>query len=157
MAASDLERRVETLESVEAIKRLKHQYCAYCDDGYDADGIAAQFIEDGIWDGGDDFGRYEGREAIHAHFTRVSSQIVFAGHLVMNERIDVDLDNDSARGQWWIIMPATIVMEGVKTAVWLLGEYDDRYVRRGGTWMFESLAVDIHFVKPHKDGWVDAE
>ena len=37
MAASDLERRVETLESVEAIKRLKHQYCAYCDDGYDAD------------------------------------------------------------------------------------------------------------------------
>ena len=156
MAVSDLERRVETLESVEAIKRLKHQYCAYCDDGYDPDGIAAQFVEDGIWDGGDDFGRYEGSEAIHAHFTRVSSQIVFAGHLVMNERIDVDLDSDSARGQWWIIMPATIVMEGAKTAVWLLGEYDDRYVRRDGTWMFESLAVDIHFVKPHKDGWVEA-
>ena len=155
MAASDLERRVETLESVEAIKRLKHQYCAYCDDGYDADGIAAQFVEDGIWDGGDDFGRYQGREEIHAHFTRVSSQIVFAGHLVMNEIIDVD--GDSARGQWWIIMPATIVMEGVKTAVWLLGQYDDRYVRRDGTWLYESLAVDIHFIKPHKDGWVDAE
>ena len=156
MTMSDLERRVETLESVEAIKRLKHQYCAYCDDGYDADGIAAQFVEDGIWDGGDDFGRYEGREAIHAHFNRVSSQIVFAGHLVMNERLDVDLDSDSARGRWWIIMPATIVMEGVKTAVWLLGEYDDRYVRRDGTWMFESLTVDIHFIKPHKDGWVEA-
>ena len=156
MAVSDLERRVESLESIEAIKRLKHQYCAYCDDGYDPDGIAAQFVEDGIWDGGEDFGRYEGREAIHAHFTRVSSQIVFAGHLVMNERIDVDLDSDSARGQWWIIMPATIVMEGVKTAVWLLGEYDDRYVRRDGTWLFESLAVDIHFIKPHKDGWVEA-
>ena len=156
MAVSDLERRVETLESIEAIKRLKHQYCAYCDDGYDADGIAAQFVEEGIWDGGDDFGRYESREAIHAHFTRVSSQIVFAGHLVMNERLDVDLDSDSARGRWWIIMPATIVMEGVKTAVWLLGEYDDRYVRRDGTWMFESLTVDIHFIKPHKDGWVEA-
>ena len=157
MAASDLERRVETLESVEAIKRLKHQYCAYCDDGYDADGIAGQFAEDGIWDGGDDFGRYEGREAIHAHFTRVSSQIVFAGHLVMNEIIDVDLDNDSARGHWWIIMPATIMMEGVKTAVWLLGEYEDHYVRRDGTWLYQTLTVDIHFVKPHKDGWVDAE
>ena len=156
MAASDLERRVETLESIEAIKRLKHQYCAYCDDGYDADGIAAQFVEDGIWDGGDDFGRYQGREEIHAHFTRVSSQIVFAGHLVMNERIDVDLDSETARGQWWIIMPATIVMEGAKTAVWLLGEYDDSYVRRDGTWMFETLSVDIHFIKPHKDGWVEA-
>ena len=97
MAVSDLERRVDTLESIEAIKRLKHEYCAYCDAGYDPDGIASQFVEDGVWDGGEAFGRYEGREAIHAFFAGVSSQIVFAGHLVMNERIDVDADNDSAR------------------------------------------------------------
>ena len=156
MAVSDLERRVETLESIEAIKRLKHQYCAYCDDGYDADGIAAQFVEDGVWDAGAAFGRYEGREAIRAFFAGVSSQIVFAGHLVMNERIDVDADSDSAHARWWIVMPATMMMEGVKTAVWLLGEYDDRYVRRDGTWMYETLSVNIHFVKPHRDGWVEA-
>ena len=156
MAVSDLERRVEALESIEAIKRLKHQYCAYCDDGYVPDGIASQFVEDGVWDGGEHFGRYEGREAIRAHFARVSSQIVFAGHLVMNERIDVAPENDSARGQWWIIMPATMMIEDVATAVWLLGEYDDRYVRRDGTWMFQTLTVNIHFVKPHKDGWVEA-
>ena len=156
MAVSDLERRVETLESIEAIKRLKHQYCAYCDDGYDADGIAAQFVEDGVWDAGAAFGRYEGREAIRAFFAGVSAQIVFAGHLVMNERIDVDADSDSAQARWWIIMPATMMMEGVATAVWLLGEYDDRYVRRDGTWMFQALTVNIHFVKPHKDGWVEA-
>ena len=156
MAVSDLERRVEMLESIEAIKRLKHQYCAYCDDGYDADGIAAQFVEDGVWDAGAAFGRYEGREAIRAFFAGVSSQIVFAGHLVMNERIDVDADSDSAHARWWIVMPATMMMEGVKTAVWLLGEYDDRYVRREGTWMYETLSVNIHFVKPHRDGWVEA-
>ena len=156
MAVSDLERRVETLESIEAIKRLKHQYCAYCDDGYDADGIAAQFVEDGVWDAGAAFGRYEGREAIRAFFAGVSSQIVFAGHLVMNERIDVDADSDSAHARWWIVMPATMMMEGVKTAVWLLGEYDDRYVRRDGAWMYQTLSVNIHFVKPHRDGWVEA-
>ena len=156
MAMSDLERRVETLESIEAIKRLKHRYCAYCDDGYDADGIAAQFVEDGIWDAGAAFGRYEGRAAIRAFFAGVSSQIVFAGHLVMNEIIDVDAESDSAHARWWIIMPATMMMEGVKTAVWLLGEYDDRYVQRDGTWMFQTLSVNIHFVKPHKDGWVEA-
>jgi len=87
--------------------------------------------------------------------TGVSSQIVFAGHLVMNEQIDVDVDSGTARGQWWIIMPATMMMEGVKTAIWLLGQYDDRYVRRDGTWMFQSLNATIHFVKPHKDGWVE--
>ena len=75
---------MDTLESIEAIKRLKHEYCAYCDAGYDPDGIASQFVEDGVWDGGEAFGRYEGREAIRAFFAGVSSQIVFAGHLVMN-------------------------------------------------------------------------
>ena len=156
MAVSDLERRVETLESIEAIKRLKHRYCAYCDDGYDADGIAAQFVDDGVWDAGAAFGRYEGRAAIRAFFAGVSSQIVFAGHLVMNEIIDVDADCDSAHGRWWIIMPATMMVEGAKTAIWLLGQYDDRYVRRDGVWMYQTLTVNIHFVKPHKDGWVEA-
>ena len=74
----------------------------------------------------------------------------------MNERIDVDAESDSAHARWWIVMPATMMMEGVKTAVWLLGEYDDRYVRRDGTWMYETLSVNIHFVKPHRDGWVEA-
>ena len=74
----------------------------------------------------------------------------------MNEIIDVDADSDSAHGRWWIIMPATMMMEGVKTAIWLLGQYDDRYVRRDGVWMYQTLTVNIHFVKPHKDGWVEA-
>jgi len=156
MTTSDLERRVDTLESVEAIKRLKHQYCAYCDDGYDPDGIASQFVEDGVWDGGAAFGRYEGRDAIRTFFAGVSERIVFAGHLVTNERIDVDVATDTARGRWWIIMPATMLEDGKKTATWLLGEYDDRYVRRGGVWLFQSLRATIHFVKPHKDGWAEA-
>ena len=84
-------------------------------------------------------------------------QIVFAGHLVMNERIDVDVDNDSARGQWWIIMPATMMMDGVKTAIWLLGEYDDRYVRRDGTWMFQTTERDHPLREAAQDGWVEAE
>ena len=72
----------------------------------------------------------------------------------MNEIIDVD--GDSARGAWWIIMPATMMMDDVPTAVWLLGQYDDRYVRRDGVWLYQSLTVNIHFVKPHRDGWVEA-
>jgi hypothetical protein len=156
MTMSDLERRIDTMESIEAIKKLKHQYCLYCDNGYDPDGIASQFVEDGVWDGGDDFGRHEGRDAIHAHFAAVSGRIIFAAHMVMNERIEVDVDSDTARGFWWLIMPATMIEDGVKTAVWLLGEYDDRYVRRDGTWLYEALKVNIHFIKPHKDGWVEA-
>ncbi len=154
MTGRDLEHRIDTLESIEAIKRLKHDYCAYCDAGYDADGIASQFVEDGIWDAGEAFGRYEGREAIRTFFMGVSKQIVFAAHMVTNERIEVDVDANTARGRWWIIMPATTIDdEGARTAVWLLGEYDDRYVRREGRWLFQSVEATIHFVEPHKDGW----
>ena len=52
MSLEDIERRLRALEDVEAIKRLKARYCAYCDDHYDADGIASLFVEDAIWDGG---------------------------------------------------------------------------------------------------------
>jgi hypothetical protein len=155
MAVSDLERRIDTLESIEAIKKLKHQYCAYCDDNYNPDGIASQFVEDGVWDAGEAFGRYEGRAAIREFFAGVSGQIIFAGHLVMNEQIDVDVENDTARGLWWIVMPATMMQDAAPTAIWLLGQYDDQYVRRDGTWLFQNLKATIHFVAPHKDGWVE--
>ena len=56
MAVSDLERRVDTLESIEAIKRLKHEYCAYCDDGLQPGrhrcAVRQARVLDGVWDGG---------------------------------------------------------------------------------------------------------
>jgi hypothetical protein len=59
----ELEKRLQTLEDIETIKRLKARYCAMCDAGYDSDGLAGLFTEDAVWDGGS-FGRFEGREAI---------------------------------------------------------------------------------------------
>jgi len=52
MSLEDLERRVRVLEAIEDIKRLKHRYCAICDDHYDADAWAGLFTEDAVWDGG---------------------------------------------------------------------------------------------------------
>ena len=47
--------RVQRLEDIEEIKQLKAAYCRFCDDGYDPDGIASLFTDDGIWAGGDTF------------------------------------------------------------------------------------------------------
>lgn len=52
MDSKDLEKRIQSIEDLEAIKKLKHQYCHYCDDNYAADGIAALYTEDAIWEGG---------------------------------------------------------------------------------------------------------
>ena len=73
MNLDDLARRLQVLEDIEAIKKLKARYCAYCDQSYDADGLAALFTADALWDGGEILGRHEGREAIRTFF-RGSSQ-----------------------------------------------------------------------------------
>ena len=52
MNSQELEKRLQTLEDIEAIKRLKARYCAMCDAGYDSDGLAGLFTEDAVWDGG---------------------------------------------------------------------------------------------------------
>ena len=152
MAELTLEQKVDRLTAIEDIKQMKAQYCAYCDSGYDPEGIASLFVEDGIWDGGE-FGRYEGVEAIKEFFRGISSDITFAGHLVLNPIITVDGDN--ANGKWWLIMPCTTNMEGKKEARWLAGEYDDDYVKRGGRWLNKHLRLDLKFFVPHLDGWVE--
>ena len=152
MAEPTLEQQVARLTAIEDIKQMKAQYCAYCDDGYDPEGLGSLFTEDAIWDGAD-FGRYEGREAIKEFFRGISSDIVFAGHLVLNPIITVD--GDSANGKWWLIMPCTTNMEGKKEARWLAAEYNDDYVKQGGRWLNKHLRLDLKFFAPHLEGWVD--
>ena len=153
MTELSFEQQVARLAAIEDIKQMKAQYCAYCDAGYDPEGLASLFVEDGIWDGGKEFGRYEGVAEIKKFFSGISDDIVFAGHLVLNPIITVD--GDTANGKWWLIMPCTTNLEGKKEARWLAAEYDDDYVKRDGKWLYKHLRLDLKFFAPHLKGWVD--
>ena len=147
-----LEQQVDRLASIEAIKQLKARYCAYCDAGYDADGICSLFEPDGVFDAGDPFGRHEGHAAIHAWFTGIPSRFLFAAHLVMNPIIT--LDGDRANGKWWLLMPCTYRDDGAQAeGRWLLSQYDDGYVRRDGVWRFQTMRADLKYFVPHLEDW----
>ena len=45
---AQLEKRVQALEDVNAIRNLKARYAAYCDDHYNPEGIAALFTADAV-------------------------------------------------------------------------------------------------------------
>lgn len=149
MSLEDLEKRLKVLEDIEEIKRLKARYCAYCDDNYNADGIASLFTEDAVWDGGMR-GKAEGREGIRSFFIRAPQRLSFAVHMVLNPIIEVD--GDMAKGTWYLFQPCTYA-EGDQ-AVWGSARYDEEYIRINGEWKFKSLKLTSYFWTPFDQGWV---
>ena len=149
----DLVKRVARLAAIEEIKQLKARYFEYCDRNYDPDGLTGLFARNGSFDG-EQFGRHVGHEQIHAYFSRISGQIVFAAHLGLNPIIEV-IDEDHATGKWRLLMPATTRADGRAEARWLVGAYDDRYVRVGGVWLFEAMNLHVNLFTPHQGSWAD--
>ena len=147
MESQSIERRLQILEDVEQIKKLKARYCAYCDNNYDADGIASLFTKDGVWDG-DMRGRYEGQEAIRRFFKGASQRVTFAIHNVTNPIIEVDAE--TAHGSWYLFQACT---EREK-AKWVSGRYEEDYIKINGHWYFKNLSVRFSFWTPYDQGWV---
>lgn len=145
--------RFARLEAIEEITRLKARYFEYCDHDYNPDGITALFAKHGVFDG-EQFGRHVGHDQIRAYFAGISGKIVFAAHLGLNPIIEV-VDDDHAAGNWRLIMPATTRTDGRNEARWLVGAYDDRYIRVDGTWLFESMSLHVNLFEPHLASWAD--
>src|SRR4051812_7805972 len=98
---------LQHLLDLEAIRALKVRYARYADAGYDADGLASLFTDDGVWDGGRLFGRAEGRDAIRAHFVSAPSRVTWALHYVLCPEITIAPDGTSAEGTWYLWQPCT--------------------------------------------------
>jgi hypothetical protein len=145
----DLDARLGKLEAEAAIVRLKARYARFADAGYDADGIAGLFTPDGVWDGGDLFGRAEGVEAIRAHFAHASDWIPWALHYTLNPIIDVSDDGRSATGSWYLWQPCLRKRSWAPMPVlsWLAGTYADVYERTADGWRFRHVEVRARWLE----------
>ena len=147
-AVQELQNRVRHLEDIEALRNLKAEYAAACDDNYDADRLAALFVEDGTWQS-HGMGRYEGREAIREFFRGISGHFVFALHYGLNPQIEVT--GDTARARWYLFMPCTVGDTG--KAMWRAGLDEEEYVRVQGRWMYRSKKSAPFFHTTFEEGW----
>lgn len=145
---STIEARVQRLEDVEAIRRLKLRYARRCDDHYDPDGLAALFTEDAVWDAGD-LGVFRGREAIRGYWAQSSERIPFAIHFITNHAVDVNDDGETATGTCYLWEPLTIGED----AMWAAVVYTEGYRKVDGEWFFATMELETAFLTPYDQGW----
>jgi ketosteroid isomerase-like protein len=119
------------LEEKDAIRELMHAYCFRCDTR-DADGLAALFTEDCVWDGGP-FGRKNGPEELKQFLLASVGAQHRIRHITANEIISVDGDSASASCYFVVLR----LGEG-RPETYFTGFYDDKFVKRGGKWLFRE-------------------
>ena len=137
----DLEKRIQRLEDIEAIKQLKALCCEICDDHHDPDRIVTIFTEDGTWEG-KGIGTATGHEAIRKLFEGFGEMMSFTQHMAMNPRISVE--GDAATGTWYFFGPFTFKREGEAQngqAKWQATRYREEYRRCDGEWKIHRLTV----------------
>ncbi len=148
---NDLHARVQKLEDIEEIKRLKFKYCNLVDAGFLADELGALFTQDGTWEAGEPWGSFEGREAIIEFFRAQQAVVNFSVHALSNP--EIDLDGDTAKGRWRTLVPATLNLEEGSVAHWMFCDYTDEYQKVGGCWLFSRVKADVTRAATYAEGW----
>jgi hypothetical protein len=147
--------RLAALEAKEAIRALKHQYAALCDDGYVGDRIAELFTEDGVWSSSE-HGVVAGRSEIARFMSGLgASQFLWAVHFMSNPRICASVPSDTAEASWQLLQLATLRNESAVGArsVLAVGTYTDQLVSREGRWFFSRVHLELHRVTSLREGW----
>jgi ketosteroid isomerase-like protein len=152
MASMDeLERRVQRLEDIEAIRDLKASYGQVCDQGYDPDKLAAMFTEDA------EFNLTEkgttqtskGRAAIRERFLLMPKRIEFAAHYFI-QQAKIAVEGNTAAASWLMWTPQTLAGG---QSVFSSGIEHDVYEKVNGKWLFKKTTLDVLFRAAYGKGW----
>lgn len=96
MSSEDVKRRLQVLEDIEAIKRLKAHYFQVLD-GLSNQGIESLFTNKGVWDLGTR-GKFIGRKAIKEFFCRLREALSFTIHYFVQPDIKVHYKKERVDG-----------------------------------------------------------
>ena len=137
-AMPDLERRIQALEDVEAIKKLKARYW-YAVDTRQWDELATCFAGDAVFDV-PRLGRMEGGALIVKVLKRAMRNVTTA-HQGHNPEIEVTGDA-TARGRWALNDRVRLPDGGSLNGC---GHYDEEYVKENGSWKIRKSRLTYVF------------
>lgn len=149
MTEKSIAERLQTLEDIEEIRKLKALYCAACDDDHNPEKLGPLFAEDAVWEAAVT-GRAEGREAIKKLLGDVGRRgtIRNSAHHAINPIIEVE--GNRATGHWRLIMLWTgNLPDGDLQYLRIIGWYREEYVRIDGRWCFQHLFCEVEEYAPY--------
>jgi len=151
---SRLEHEVERLEGARAIKHLQRAYGFYMDRALFNE-AADLFAPDATVEIGAD-GVYVGRERIREYLHRLAGGGTglpwgrLMEHYQLQPVVHVAADGLSGQARW---RDLGLLGEYGKSAAWSEGLFENRYVKRDGVWMIQSLHLYVNFTVPYAQGW----
>ncbi len=141
--------RLQTLEDIEQIRKLKALYCQACDDNHNPERLGPLFTEDAVWEASS-VGRAEGRTAIQKLLGDIgrSGTIRNSAHHAMNPVIEVA--GDTASGDWRLIMLYTgFTPAGELHFSRIIGWYKEEYRRVDQGWQIHRLYCEVEESAPY--------
>ena len=151
MDNAEMIKRLQTLEDIEAIRKLKFRYASLCDYGYQAEELATLFTEDAVWEAGEPWGNFVGPDAIKNFFLTMPDRVSFAVHALSNGQIEVDEHDASA--SWRTLIPAGFIEGDRNNPHWMFCDYKDTYRKVAGAWLFSRVIVNVTHTFAHTEGW----
>lgn len=147
---SDLEKRIQALEDIEAIKQLKAEYADACDDMYNPERMKSLFTKDAVWDGEKEgFGKYEGLDAVCGFFAEAPKSLKFGVHWFLQPRITI-LSATEAKGTWYLWQTSTMASG---KDIFLAGKEYDTYRKENGVWKMSKMVLELFYAADITQGW----
>src|SRR5271156_2655584 len=140
-----LDKRIQALEDMEAIRRLRMMYHHFTNEGM-FDQISSLFTDDGKLDFGY-VAKAQGREEIHEVFLRVPRNLALVKQFIHNHIVDVD--GDRATGISYL--DARYAQDG--ESVMVAARFNEVYRRTDAGWKISEMLVHIYFSTPISVGW----
>ncbi len=150
----ELEKRLQTLEDIEAIKKLQRAY-GYFLDKCMWDELVDCFSEDGSLELAQR-GVYVGKKNIRKLMDLMPDAQkgikygILMNHMNLQGIVNIDSDGKTAKGRWRMFGQVGKIGE---KAFWAEGTYENTYVKEDGVWKAKSMHVYTTFMTPFDKGW----
>ncbi len=140
---ADIEKRLQRMEDIEAIKQLIARYAKAVDNNGDPKLLAPCFTEDAVWNC-EGVGGWQGRDAVVQGLRETCTvTLPWALHYMTQPIIDISEEGQTATGEYylWELAKATQEDGGATEDTWIGGWYESQFRKEGDTWRCNHMEL----------------